>query len=162
MNDRRGPSPILAAGLLVVVAVVGVLGGIVLDRTVLRPHGPPGWIGHPGLHGPPHREFRGHVRERIAEHMADELDLSASQREEVAAVLERQEARLAEAMAETRPRLQEMLEETHRELLAILTPEQQERFERTWMARRARHPGLWHGGPDTAEGRGGGKPPDRP
>lgn len=152
MSDRRGPSPVLAAALLLVVALVGLLGGIVLDRTLLRHHGPPGWIGRPGLHDPPHHGFRGHVRERIAEHMADELDLSASQREELEVVLERQEARLAEAMAETRPRLQEMLEETHREILAILTPEQRERFEESWLARRARHPVLWHGPSDSADG----------
>ena len=153
MNERRGPSPVLAAGLLIVVALVGLLGGIVLDRTVLRHHEPPGaWIGRPGPHGPPGREFRGHVRERIAGHMADELDLSAAQREELSAVLERQESRLAEAMAEARPRLQEILEDTHREIRAILTPEQQERFDRTWMASRARHRLLLHGPSDSADG----------
>ncbi|HKY59926.1 MAG TPA: Spy/CpxP family protein refolding chaperone [Gemmatimonadota bacterium] len=152
MNERRGPSPVLAAGLLLVVAAIGVLGGIALDRTVLRHHGPPGgWIGRHGPHGPPNREFRGHVRDRIAEHLGDELELSAGQREELSAVLERQEARLAEAMAETRPRLHQILEDTHREILAILTPEQRERFEESWMTRRGRHPILWHEPADTAE-----------
>jgi Spy/CpxP family protein refolding chaperone len=84
--------------------------------------------------------------------MADELDLSAAQREELSAVLERQESRLAEAMAEARPRLQQILEDTHREIRAILTPEQQERFDRTWMASRARHRLLLHGPSDSTDG----------
>ena len=153
MNERRGPSPILAAGLLLVVAALGLLGGIALDRTVLRHHGPHGeWFGRTGILGSPNREFRGHVRERITEHMAEELDLSDRQREELSDVLDRQEGRLAKAMAETRPRLHQILEDTHREIRAILTPEQQKRFEETWMARRARHPILLHGPSDSAEG----------
>jgi hypothetical protein len=40
MNERRGPSRLLAAALIVLVAGLGVLGGIVLDRTVLRHPGP--------------------------------------------------------------------------------------------------------------------------
>ena len=152
MNERRGPSPVLAAALLLVVALVGVLGGIVLDRTVLRHDGPPGWPGRPGPHGPSDHEIRGRVLERITASLADELELTPGQREEISAVLERHEARLAEAMAVSRPRLQEILEETHREMLAILTPEQRERFERTWMARHGRHRALWHGPADSARG----------
>jgi hypothetical protein len=143
-NDRRGPSPILAAALLLVVAVVGVLGGIVLDRTVLR-HDEPrhSWVKIRGLHGPPDHEIRGRVLERIGASLADELDLSESQREEISVVLERHEARLAEEMADSRPRLRQILEETHREMIAILTPEQRERLEEMWMERHGHGPPMF-------------------
>jgi hypothetical protein len=143
-GDRRGPSPVLAAGLLLVVAVVGVLGGIVLDRTVLR-HDEPrhSWVKIRGVHGPPDHEIRGRVLERIVVKLADELDLSESQRQEISVVLERHDAQLAAEMAESRPRLRRILEETHREMIAILTPEQRERFEEMWMERHGHGPPMF-------------------
>ena len=143
-GDRRGPSPVLAAGLLLVVAVVGVLGGIVLDRTVLR-HDEPrhSWVKIRGVHGPPDHEIRGRVLERIVVKLADELDLSESQRQEISVVLERHDARLAEEMAESRPRIRQILEETHRDMLTILTPEQRERFEEIWMKRHGHGPPMF-------------------
>ena len=152
-SDRRGPSPVLAVALLLVVAVVGVLGGIVLDRTVLR-HDEPrhSWVRIRGLHGPPDHEIRGRVLERIMVKLADELDLSESQREEISVVLERHDARLAEEMADSRPRLRRILEETHREMIAILTPEQRERLEEMWKERHGHGPPMFHPRP--------GDPPD--
>ena len=152
-SDRRGPSPVLAVALLLVVAVVGVLGGIVLDRIVLR-HDEPrhSWVRIRGLHGPPDHEIRGRVLERIMVKLADELDLSESQREEISVVLERHDARLAEEMADSRPRLRRILEETHREMIAILTPEQRERLEEMWKERHGHGPPMFHPRP--------GDPPD--
>ena len=71
--------------------------------------------------------------------MAEELDLTEGQREQMAIVLERQEQRLAEAMAEARPKIGQILEETHAELLEILTPEQRQELEERWGGRGRRH-----------------------
>lgn len=160
MNGSRGPSRILAAGILLLVAGLGLLGGVVLDRAVLRHHGARSgseWIGHPGvarpgLHGPPDRQLRSHLRERIAGRMAEDLDLSAGQREQLSVVLEGHEERLGEAMAETRPRIHQILEEAHREIGKILTPEQRERFEDMWTAHHGSHlPMLRPGRSDSLE-----------
>jgi Spy/CpxP family protein refolding chaperone len=149
MNGSRGPSPILAAVVLLLVGAVGVLGGVVLDRAVLRHRIDRGWAAHGGLLGPPNRELRRHLRERIEAHMAEELDLSDSQREQVAIVLERQEERLAVVMGEARPQIDQILEETHRQLLEILTPEQRRQLDERWRAGGWRHRLLR---PDSARG----------
>jgi hypothetical protein len=136
MSETRGPSRILAAGLLVLVAALGILAGIVLDRTVLRPHGPSGmWAMHDGLHGPRHRASRNALREHLGEQIAADLDLSADQREELLLVLERHELRLARALADARPRLRQVIEEIHHEIRVILTPRQREHFDSMWMTR---------------------------
>ena len=140
MNGDRGSSRTLAAGLLVLVAALGVLGGIVLDRTILPHHTVHGdaaafW----GAERPPDRRVRNRVLQHITARMTEELELSADQRERLATVLERQEERLSEAMAEARPRIDEILNQTHRQIGEILSAEQRERFERMWM--------LHHGPP---------------
>lgn len=150
MSESRGPSRILAAGLLVIVATLGILGGIVLDRAVLRPPGPSGmWAMHEGLHGPSSRASRSELRQHLGDQIAADLDLSVAQREQLSLVLERHEGRLTLALADARPRLRRILEEIHQEIGAFLTPQQRERFENRWMARHRDHfPML---APDTLE-----------
>jgi hypothetical protein len=150
MSEIRGPSRILAAGLVVIVAALGILGGIVLDRTVLRPHGPSGtWAMHEGLHGPLNGVSRSELRQHVGDQIAADLDLSAAQREQLSLVLERHEGRLNLALADARPRLRRILEEIHQEIGAFLTPPQRERFESRWMARHRDH--FRMGAPDTSE-----------
>lgn len=151
MNGTRGPSRLLAAVLLLLVGGVGVLGGVVLDRALLSHRADRAWGAHMGLHGPPDRELRRHIRSRIEARIAQDLDLSESQREQVALVLERQEQRLAEVMGEARPRIGRILEETHRELLEILTPEQRQKLEERWRARGWRHRLVGPRGPDSLD-----------
>ena len=155
MNGNRGHSPILAAALLLVVGTLGVLIGVVLDRTLLTHRADRAWEPHMGLHGPPDREIRRHIHARILAHMADELDLTESQREQVGIVLERQGERLAVVMAEARPQIGQILEETHRQLREILTPEQREKLDEKWRARGRGHSLLWPNpvhGPDSVQG----------
>lgn len=158
MRQVRAPNRFLAAGLLILVAALGVLGGIVLDRMVLRPFGPGAsgvWAMHDGLHDPHNPASRSELREHLGELMGADLDLSDEQRRELSLILERHEKRLARALADTRPRLYRIVEEIHGEIQVILTPQQRERFERVWMSR---HRELFPGGqpdpPDPAD------PPD--
>ena len=156
MSEIRGPSRILAAGLVVIVAALGILGGIVLDRTVLQPHGPSGMRAmHEGLDGPSNRVSRSELRQHVGDQIAADLDLSAAQREQLSLVLERHEGRLTLALADARPRLRRILEEMHQEIGAFLTPPQRERFESKWMARHRDHFPMGEpdtsGAPDTSE-----------
>lgn len=136
MIQTGGPSRLLAAGLLALVAALGVLAGVILDRTVLRPNGSTGmWTMHDDLHGPGHPASRGELREHLGKQIAADLDLSADQRAELLLVLRRHEQRMARALADARPELRRIIEEIHEEIRAILTPQQRERFEHRWMAR---------------------------
>jgi hypothetical protein len=108
-------SRIVAALLLLVASLGGIMVGVALDRMVLlrSPFEAPGWglaISGPL---PP-------FRERIAH----ELDLSPEQRVRVDSVLERSHREFCAIQADIRPRVESVLVRTRRELEAVLTPEQ--------------------------------------
>lgn len=99
----------LLAGALLIGAAVGALGAR--------------WAS-----GEPRGErWNGHGREEFVDWLSRELELSADQRTEVAAVLERQHEALVALWREVRPRADEIRRETRQELRAVLTPEQQAR-----------------------------------
>lgn len=110
-DGASGTGRARATSLLAVVFLIGAVCGAaiwVLAERAIALHRPP----PPMTHRPPF--------ERIARH----LDLDADQRREVRRILEHSGLRVREA-----------LEEAHDEIREILTPEQQERFDRM----RARH-----------------------
>jgi len=88
--------------------------------------------------------------------MAEALDLTPEQREQIQAI-HRESRRTAEEIRhEMRPRLEDHIEQTRERMIAVLTPEQQERFEEMRDRFGARMDRFFLG-----EGRGGG-PPRRP
>ena len=129
---------LLAAALLAVAFLLGILGGIVFDRWVLLPprlhalHG-----GGPGR-GPD--GFAGSRRPggRFERLLREELDLTEAQRAQVETLLTRQHQRSRAIMDGARPELRAIAEETRTELRAILTPEQWQRVERLENERRER------------------------
>lgn len=90
-----------------------------------------------------------------------QLNLTASQRQEIAAILERAQPRTQLIMHEWLPRLRAVTDSVHAEIRAVLTPEQAARFDSLMadMRRRA--------GPGRERLQGGGRaprmgPPPRP
>lgn len=84
-------------------------------------------------------------RASYRERFATELGLSASQRQAVDSLMEAQRARVRALYSPMRPQLDSIgrsrdsiFEETQRQLRALLTPEQQARFERMHREGRAR------------------------
>ncbi len=138
MTPTTASPRVLAAALLAIAFLVGVLGGIVFDRFVLLPPrlralraGGDGWH-----HGVSAEARRG--RERFAMRLLDELDLSPEQRAQAESVLARQHERSRAIMDRSRPELRAIAEETHAELRAILTPAQWERLQELEKLHRAR------------------------
>lgn len=135
-----GTQKTAAAALLISVFVAGVLGGAagvkLLDRRPWMPgadHGMTfdrmgGRSQRPdGMEGGS-RGF-GMAPMWLADRLAAQLELTAEQREAVTAILEARRARASEAMEEMGPFLKAQLDSTNMEIRAVLTPEQQERFD---------------------------------
>lgn len=71
---------------------------------------------------------RGRGAEAYIERLARELDLSPEQRARVADVLEHQRAEMSTLWREMRPRADKIRADARREVTALLTPDQQERY----------------------------------
>jgi len=67
-----------------------------------------------------------------------ELDLTTGQREEIDRILSASQERTKKIMEPVAPRLKELMQETKEQVRAVLTPEQQKRFDE--MAKAQQHP----------------------
>jgi Spy/CpxP family protein refolding chaperone len=104
-------------GLLIAAFVAGALAGAAGDRLL--------HAGEPRFH-----EARGrHGHDRMAVFI-DELDLSSQQRARVEAALERRRPQAEAIWESVKPRLRAQIDSTNAEIRALLTPEQQEAFDR--------------------------------
>jgi Spy/CpxP family protein refolding chaperone len=122
--------PGMAALVLVVALVAGLMIGVMIDRTVLLPrmHGHFGYDRH-GPHGPPRdREFR--------ERFARELELTPEQQIRIDSIMDRQGLELRAVRGQVQPQLDSIITRTRRSLDSVLTPEQRKKAE----AIRKRHP----------------------
>lgn len=150
---RHGLSPrALAATVLLLLTVVGVLAGIALDRGVLLPrHFGPGMHHHhpPGRPSPGRHLFRepspeqeAAMRRDFSARLTRNLHLAPAQQVRVDSILVHQAEEWRSLRQDVRPRLQRIFSAFRDSLDVILTPEQRERFQ---AMRRE------HGGPDSAE-----------
>ncbi len=160
--------------LLLVAFVVGVLAGIAGDRVVTsRPPDRPGPHGGPGPGGGP-------PRERRLPPPLEDMNLSAAQRAAAESLIALARPRNRAIMDEVIPRLRVVSDSLQLQVRALLTPEQQARFDAAVRERRggplllmpmgpgphgeggppdARGPHGRDGGPPPHEGDGG--PPER-
>jgi Spy/CpxP family protein refolding chaperone len=120
----------VAAVLIALALLVGVLGGMTLDRWVLHRAA---WV-HDWHSGdwrlrPADRPAAGRFRSRYVRQLAEELKLTPEQRARVDTLLQRQQERSRAVMQEMAPRLRAITAETESGLQAILTPEQWQRFQ---------------------------------
>ena len=127
---RFDRSSLLAGALLVVTLVFGVVGGVALDRWLLRP----------GAHaaGPrtslPRRmgEQRAdpvRLRSEFSGQLARALHLTPDQRVRVDSILQRQQSRSRALIRQMAPELRRLADSTRAELRQVLTPEQWERMQ---------------------------------
>ena len=131
MSRGRG----VAALVLLLVAVAGVLGGIVLERTVLTPRAD---VAAAGAERAPMRQ-RMPMRERsFRNRFAEELELTSEQRTVVDSLMDRQLRELRRIHGEERPRVESVIAQTRRAIDSVLTPEQRERAAELVERRRSR------------------------
>lgn len=171
MSPINAPSPrVWLATFVALVFSIGVLAGVVLERTWLHPSfiggiggiggigaggrggpdrfGGPGGPGGPGRGGPGRGPGRGGPmfgpppQEYVAE-LSRQVKLTDAQQAEVLKLLEAQEARLRTMQDEARATFIREQEGLHDRIAAVLTPEQATAF-RTWVTTRT---GRGRGGP---------------
>ena len=120
---------------VLVVFCTGLAAGIVIGRRM----GPAG-----GRSGPPFgRTFgedgRPQRQERLIDRLAQELELSNEQRTKVDAILSERRSRLQQLNRDVIARAEGERRDMQAEIRKVLTPEQQERFDR-WLAENPRAP----------------------
>ncbi len=138
----------IAAAVLLLVAVAGVASGIALERRMLGPHAGRerggGRGGELGRGGRGRSDDSAEGRARLRARLVRDQSLTAEQAAKIDTIFERQRPRMDSLRAALEPPLRAAADETRRQIEAVLTPEQREKF-------RARGPG--------GRGRGGGRPP---
>jgi len=122
---------LLAAGVLVVVAMAGVIGGIALDRTVLRQRQ---WEGRGGA-------MRGGDRRpaprRPSDMLGADLKLSTEQAVRIDTLIERQMRGFRDIRLSTQPAIDSLMAQTRRSMDSILTPDQRAMLDSTRARRDA-------------------------
>jgi Spy/CpxP family protein refolding chaperone len=121
-------SPRSRAALVIVLSLIaGAILGIAADRTVLQRVG----------RRPPDPRRAGEHFARMLEHR---LDLTDEQKAKVQAIISRHSDATEAIFRETQPRIHAQMEATDREIEALLTPEQREKFHELVRERNAHHP----------------------
>jgi hypothetical protein len=118
MPLRAGPRA-LAGVLLVVVAALGVAGGVALERFVLAP-------------AQPHARTDRYSAERahhFAKYLAGELELSPAQQRTVDSILVARQAQARAVAAQVRPRFDSITTATRADLYRVFTPRQHARYD---------------------------------
>jgi hypothetical protein len=126
-----------------VVLLIGIASGILLDRFLIGPRGDR--MGRGGAPGPgmqPRMPARGMMqgpggpgsgagpgRPGLEERLAQQLELTAVQKDQVKAILERRRTRLDEVRAETQKRMEKEQEELRTEIRGVLTDAQKKKFD---------------------------------
>jgi hypothetical protein len=108
----------MAAVVVVVVAfIAGILVGVAGDHLYLI---------RGGRLSPRHSSR--FAADRMAEHLAGELQLSAQQKTQVQQIIERHRAKIDATMSSVRPQVRQELDATNTEIETILNPEQKTKF----------------------------------
>lgn len=109
--------------------LIGLAAGTIIGRFhALRPHGPRNWDDESRY-------------SRMLDRFSYTLSLSAEQKERLASVLEANRKKMRALRAESRPKFEALRSSTREEIRALLTPEQQGKFDamhERWAARRKR------------------------
>jgi Spy/CpxP family protein refolding chaperone len=128
---------------VIVVLMIGIASGILIDRFLIR--GPGDRVGRAGAPGPgmlqrmPARGMRqgpggpgpgaGPMRPGLEDRLAQQLELTAVQKDQVKAILERRRTRLDEVRTETQKRMEKEQVELRSEIRGVLTEVQKKKFD---------------------------------
>ena len=136
---RFDRSSLLAASLLLVTLLFGVIGGVALDRWVLRAdaYASGQRAAIPRRMGE-QRFDPARLRSEFGGQLARELGLTAEQRARVDSILQRQQVRSRTLMRQMAPELQRLADSTRAELREVLTPDQWERMQQLRAERMGR------------------------
>jgi hypothetical protein len=143
---------LLAVGVLVIVALAGMLGGVALERTVLRPHR---WAERAG----PGRGDRRAAPRRPSAMLPADLKLSEDQAVRIDTLIERQMRGFREIRKSTQPAIDSLMAQTKRSMDSILTPTQRTQLDSARARREAEFKKRYPGG---TPNRGPGDWPRRP
>ena len=127
----------IATVVVFVAFIAGLLVGAVGDRI---------WLFRKGRGPEMHNRW---IEGRITDRLAHELNLSAQQKEQVAAIVKNHGNRINGLMSGVRPQVRQEIDAANREISAVLTPDQRAKFDKLRMRLGPRR------GP-------GGPPPDGP
>lgn len=122
----RGRSRWLAGLVMLLIGLTGVALGVALDRAMFRWRGAGAFMGH----RPPGRPHSPEVRKWVLARLDRKLDLSDTQRIRLDSILARREQEMRSLMKQNRPKFDSIAERTRREIMTVLTPEQQEKFSK--------------------------------
>ncbi len=104
------------------------------------------------LHGPMPRHRGDFVSNRIIEHLDDALDLTPQQHEQIESIMKRHHQRMMALSEGVRPQMHQEIEAANREVEALLTPKQREKFQKMRMRMRFLPHGPGPGGPPPHDG----------
>lgn len=145
---------LLAVGVLLVVALAGVIGGVALDRVVLRQRTAE-WRG-----GPPRGGERRPAPRRPSAMLGADLKLTEAQAVRIDSLIERQMRGFREVRQSTQPAIDSLMAQTRRSIDSILTPAQRAAFDSVRTRREAEFKKRY---PNGAPSRGpGGRPGSGP
>jgi hypothetical protein len=112
----------IAAIVVVIAFIAGVLVGVVGDRVYMFRHGPFG-----------DRRPGPFAAGRIVERLDRELKLTPEQERKVSGIVAEHGRRMEGIWANVRPQMRSEIEAANSEIAAVLTPEQRERFDKLKM-----------------------------
>lgn len=122
---------LLAVGVLVVVALAGIIGGIALDRTVLPQRQ---WAGR---NGPVRGGERRQATRRPSAMLGADLKLTEEQAVRIDTLIERQMRGFREIRQSTQPAIDSLMAQTRRSMDSILTPDQRSMLDSARAKREA-------------------------
>jgi Spy/CpxP family protein refolding chaperone len=164
--DSKAKGLVTAIALLVSVFMAGVLSAVAVVQLTrpayetaqgeFRRGGPRD--GRPPFRGGPGRRPDGPPGDFFVEMMTERLELSEEQRQQVADIVAHREQIAEEVMRSVRDRLRAVMDSIDAEIRSVLTPEQQEEFDRMQEEGRERLGRRFPGGAPGMKG----SPPDPP
>lgn len=85
------------------------------------------------FHGPMRGRGPEFMRGRIVSHLDRELSLTTRQHEQIAEIMDRHQKRMQELSGGIQPQMRQEIDAANREIEALLTPEQREKFQKMRM-----------------------------
>ncbi len=120
MSVRDKKTIAIAAVVLVITFLSGAAAGFLIAHVGMFRRGP-----FPGRSR--------HVPQMMVRHLSRTLDLTDDQRKKVDEIVMRHHARIVQLQDSTRPQLRQELDAANREIEALLTPEQRQKFAKMRM-----------------------------